>query len=344
MKKIVLLIMSLLCAFSAIAGGEVQNGGGGWASDGQYMTFYSAKIPAEKRALDRYQIPGMDYLIQRISALEISERNRAKLLEAIYPIRERVYYSVSAKKFTPEIKEDLLKKYAQLMGISESNVALFAITDGKSGETFLLPEFYQLTTVEQAAILFHESLWIFRNELTYEQVIAAEQDVQAFFEDESSPENVYRFYSQLSFLLDDSNVGFMATLRFDLSKNALSPFLHSQQLDIRKLLGPNFVNCLISVAWPESNEARIEKCMRKSLTYLISLETSYPSSIFIKFLIFYFSAKSNHVSFASVSKDWTSAQEDQLMSVVPTEEIFGLKFPVSDEKQEIIGHMNFSKF
>lgn len=42
-----------------------------------------------------------------------------------------------------------------------------------------------------------------------------EQYAQAYFESNNSPENFYRFYSQLSFLLDDATVGFLATLRFD---------------------------------------------------------------------------------------------------------------------------------
>lgn len=80
---------------------------------------------------------------------------------------------------------------------------------------YKLPDFYKLTKIEQASILFHESLWILRNELNYGQVISMEQYAQAYFESNNSPENFYRFYSQLSFLLDDATVGFLATLRFD---------------------------------------------------------------------------------------------------------------------------------
>lgn len=99
-----------------------------------------------------------------------------------------------------------------------------------------------------------------------------------------------------------------------------------------------------SSVWPETKDDNSKKCQKDVLAHLIFLETDYPDSIFVKFLIYYFSNEWSRVSFSFVANKGSADLKNSSMSIIPVEEVFGLKFPVFNEKQDIVGHLQFSNF
>ena len=96
MKFLMMILPLMFVSASGLAGIDVRNGGGGWTNDGQYMTFYSAKIPVKKKPLANAQIPGLDLLLKKVFALKVTESVRTEILKTIVPVSDRSYYAVDA--------------------------------------------------------------------------------------------------------------------------------------------------------------------------------------------------------------------------------------------------------
>jgi len=279
-------ILSLVLSLSPFSWGarEVQNGGGGWVSKDQYMTFYSARLPVIPTSLALSEVPGLNLLLENISALSISASYKSKILALVFPLGERAYYRVDNSRFDASILKDLRAKYSLMMKIPEDNVALFAITDSRLQTTFLLPEFFHLKPAEQAAILFHESLWLLDFDLDYQRVISAEQAAQAFFENKQNAHNIQNFYTQLSQLLGDSRILLVPSLQKDIQSGALP-----EKIKVQDLLGDSYLQCLLDPLQGAVDIVyRARNCARGLLSHLIVLTAKYPSSIFIPALAHYF--------------------------------------------------------
>lgn len=350
--KILLVCLSLIfLSLSSLAGGEVRNGGGGWTSDGQYMTFYSAKIPAQRRPLEISEIPGLNYLIQKVLSLQISEGAKNQILTAIFPTEDRSYHTTNASQFDEKLKQELRQKYAQLMNIPVEKVVIFATTDPEHQETILLPEFYHLRESEQAAILFHEALWILNPLLEYADVVAVESAAQAFFEQPLVGQNVYAFYSQLSRLLKNGIVPLTAALQFDQTSGVFnsSTDFDRTYISLNTLFDDASLQCLIETATVVGLEfprtADLKNCAQIILSNAIGSSMRYPSSLFYKSLVLYLK-DGGYISLNSINitSAWRLAQGSNL-NISPKESTIlnqnVLTFIIVNDKNDTIGQLNF---
>jgi hypothetical protein len=180
MKKLILTIM-MLASIQTYAG---QDGGGGGVikRDGMYLTFGSAKVKVGY--LGMQQVPGLDLLI---SVLEANHRGipaefQGLLLNAVLPSNERRYFKIDQSQLNIATYTKLIAEYSKLLKnqIDPNALDLAAITI--QNDTFLLPPFFQLKPAEQAAILFHESIWIIKPDIQYDELVSAEVTMQNHIE------------------------------------------------------------------------------------------------------------------------------------------------------------------
>lgn len=347
MKSFLALLPLLLVSMSSLAGIEVRNGGGGWVSDGQYMTFYSAKIPVQRKPLEASKIPGMNYLVKKMLGLKTVEGVKTQILKTIFPVSDRPYYAVDATQFNESLKKDLRSKYAHLMHISEENVAVFATTDPVSHETFLLPEFYKLREPEQAAILFHESLWVLDPNLDYTKIVAAEEAAQAYFESDTESEHVHAFYYQLSLLLFDRTVPLNAALQFDRDHHILPLQPNTKNLSLKNVFGVDFITCIAnSEDYNNRNPIMPESqgpCAQMLFNKVITLSMKNPSSVFYKALLD-FLKQGGLISFHSKPsyKDANFGDDANTIALATEAEApFAASFPIVNSSGDTLGTLNF---
>ncbi|NUN06174.1 MAG: hypothetical protein HUU57_10475 [Bdellovibrio sp.] len=283
MKKLITFIITFILTGQVWAAREVQNGGGGWMSDGEYKTFYSAEIPVTRKPLEINEIPGLSFLLKKVVDLHISENHRAKLLDKILPTSKRIYYRVNADRLDAEKYQELISKYSAVMGVAKENLTIFATTDAKSAETFLLPDFYKLTELELAVVLLHESAWMLDPLLDYQGVVTFEQATQAFFEDGTTAQNVHSFYRQLSLLLKDPRVALLPTLQFDIDAGVLPA-----RLVLKDVFGESYLTCLASPVLDAMDMLyHSQNCARTLQSQILKLSLKHPSSLFFAALLNY---------------------------------------------------------
>ncbi len=184
--KSLICIFVLLFSINIFAAKEVQNGGGGTSQDGTYQTFGSARISVDKEPLKFLAVPGLSLLVDRILRMPIPDNVKGDLLASITPSFARTYHQITSQKFDPETRANLIEIYAKLLNVPPAKVVIFAVTEPRAKKTMLLPEFFRLSEVEQAAVLFHEALWIVNPKATYEQIVNIEQVAQDYFQGPNS--------------------------------------------------------------------------------------------------------------------------------------------------------------
>lgn len=335
-------------SISCLAGIEVRNGGGGWTNDGQYMTFYSAKIPVQKKALDPSQIPGLNYLVNKMFSLEITEQARTEILKAIFPVSNRSYYSANASQFDENLKEDLRRKYAEIMGMREQNIAIFATTNPSSSETVLLPDFYKLKESEQAAILFHESLWLLNPNLNYSSILAAEEAAQAYFENEQDGEKIHAFYYQLSLLMNDRTIPLGAALQFDKNRHLFPSALTANTVSLEAVFGTDFLKCMAdsenAYYLVQRSNTTQRPCSEILFNTIIKFSMKCPTSVFYKSLLDYLKRGGDISFFADTPYRLDDFPiKGGAFEVVPkVGYISGISFMVLDNNNNSLGYLNFN--
>jgi hypothetical protein len=179
--KGLLLLMILSMSAPLIAGPRfVGNGGGGVKENGVYKTFYSAGLYVAPIA--ETEIPGTELYTKTILSLAGNGESKSKLFSSALPLGERKFYKILEDKMDKVVMDRLLEEYARVVKQSQNQLTIFAITDIAQNITYLLPSFYKLSEVEQAAIIFHEAYWILNPEADYAEVVAAESAFQKFVE------------------------------------------------------------------------------------------------------------------------------------------------------------------
>jgi hypothetical protein len=178
MKKLIFLAMLINLSFAFAH--EKGNGGGGVKEGGLYRTFYSAGVVVNP--VPETEIPGSRLYIDTINSLVENSREATLLISAGLPIADREFYRVLEERMDKTLMKRLLEEYERVSGVPQNKLAIFAITDIAAKTTYLLPSFYKLSEVEQAAILFHEAFWILKPDSNYAQVIEAEMAFQEFVE------------------------------------------------------------------------------------------------------------------------------------------------------------------
>ncbi len=280
-----LLILTALTASLAHAG-QGGNGGAGVNINGRLKTFYSAGFYVEPIEATTDEVPQLGALINFFSSSSyMSELTKVQFVQALVPSSARNYYKVQQNTFTPEVRARLIAKYGEIMHVNTSEIAIFAITDQTSSTTYLFPEFYSLTPIEQQAILFHEAYWIVHPNATYEQVIQAEMALQGYLENPNSSERALRWIKSVG---KPGDV-LLATIRSDLKSGAMKGLVSGEKMSLVNLLGNQFFDCQAHGFGPE--------CVSFVKTHAYELTVKYPRSLFLK--LFYESLTENHLIFKS---------------------------------------------
>jgi hypothetical protein len=262
----------------AEGGQGVGNGGGGVQIGGRYMTFYSAGIMVDPDPKSEVDVPSLDYTIDAIQRMDfLSPNTRDKISSAISPSPQHRYYRVDPSSLDPKKIEDLVSVYQKVTHVDPSQIALYALTDIEKRRTFLLPDFYKLSTPEeQAAILFHEAYWLLHPKSTYESVVAAESAFQAVLSHPGDQATILRFMERSSTLRDQ----YTYAIRTDLRTGALRGFIDSSgNFKIGDLLGESTVRCLHSAGVPDRGG-----CTSYYILNLRRLIQAHPASLFLRVL------------------------------------------------------------
>jgi len=283
----------LVGASSAQAIYDIGNAGGGLQDQGQYMTFYTAQIPVAKSPLTRDEVKGMNFLLQQISELQVSPNIKAQLNDLVLPSDHRNYFEGDENQISPEKRQEIILLYSQLMHVPPQEVVIYALTDPGTGNTFLMPEFAKLNNfTEQAAILFHESLWLSSiaqrsDQKDYANVIADEEIAQAYFEDQFDGKKYYAFYNMLASFLSDQQLALKAAFNFD--QHLPLPWAvkkNQKRILATEILNEKFLHCSLSNSYPGTKTPDVLAACNKALfNDLIEVAEKNPESLFVKALI-----------------------------------------------------------
>lgn len=249
MKSLLLISLLLLGSGSyahaaAKKGSEGVGGGAGVKKNGVYKTFYSAGLYVEPKYITEDEIEGLNDLIQKVSDMKfLGSKTKAKILEALIPDDGRKFFIVTPEGLTPEIKEKLLAEFSKVTHQEASQIDLFALTDKNQKVTYLLPEFFQLSTLEEKqAALMHEALWIVNPDFSYDDIVQTEMAFQAYL---INPNNYAAINDFVTRVTDDGIDLITAALFQDKQNNALKGFLDANgKVNFEKLFGEDYFSCL----------------------------------------------------------------------------------------------------
>lgn len=259
------------------AGNGTSGGGGGKRVAGKLMTFFSAGFYTEPTpAQDAVEIPGLNELVQYWKAFPyLSGKNRMQLIDVVLPTDQHQYYRVQKDYFDAPTRAALIDAFARVTGANPNEIELFAVTDTQARITYLLPEFYELNTQGQMAILLHESYWLLRPTASYNDVLGVEMSFQAVME---QPENMNRVYQLLQLLTlgvkEVRNDSFRALVGADLSNDALAGLVFAQGIPFDRLVGKDYAECVRANAPSD--------CKPLLLYQLLQLKNSYPRSLLLR--------------------------------------------------------------
>lgn len=281
----ILVIFMLMLSTQAFAGPRnVGNGGGGLVRDGVYMTFGSARVQLNPDPMR--EIAGLDLAVKTARELKISANHIDQLLRALLPLGKRKYFNVVKEKFDEKTYLSLKEEYSKLTKMPPESITIFAITNPETRETFLLPEFFGLKTLEQAAILFHEAYWVIKPEATYEEVVRGEIAFQKYIEARSANRYEYSLAGHLQNLFYSMDIELSMHLNEDLSTGALETLGANSETGVPliALLSPDF-HCdnHSDYHWGKDRGAVIAGSGQFAFSY--DLSQRYPNSNFLRFLV-----------------------------------------------------------
>ncbi len=200
-KVLIALTVLPIFAFADFAGNSAGGGGAGITRKGQYITFGSAGLRLKLGgALRRDQLPALEKLVEALTSPLVSSITMVKVIDAIMPSSSRKYFPIEDAQLDEAKRAELMKVYQQMTNAQydPNDVVLFGITVGN--ETYLLPKFFKIRSIEkplevaeaeEAAVLFHESLWVLNPkwaltpELYYEKVVEGEMLIQAHIQNKN---------------------------------------------------------------------------------------------------------------------------------------------------------------
>jgi hypothetical protein len=288
MKKLIFIVMMLNLSF--VFAHEKGNGGGGVNENGVYRTFYSAGVIVNPRP--ETEVPGAKLYLKTINSLVENGETASELISNALPMRDRLFYRVKEESMGKDLMDRLLEEYERVSGQPKNQLTIFAITDIAKKTTYLLPSFYKLSEVEQAAILFHEAFWIIRPESDYSEVIRAEMAFQEFVEKTKKGKASVKLPRLLGETMGKRNIAFNYAIKMDAQTQSAPDLIDPQmKVSIRNL----FVEDKCEVRTKTySLTLSVELEMRASCKYtwadtqdLIALSEKYPDSLLVKEIIEY---------------------------------------------------------
>ncbi len=203
------------------------NGGGAIVRNGNVLTLAQAgiEIPITE-AQPSENLEEVKVVAALIEKLALSDGIRGNLLRSLEPNGARKYFKIEAKDLNPEKRAKLLAAYYSAIGQvvpPEDKLTLVALTIGS--ETFLLPEFYQLSdATARAAILFHEALWVRNPKIRLSSVLRAEIAVEKLLRSGSISKNIiydFELFQVLKEALEDKHLGMVGAIRKDFEKGSI---------------------------------------------------------------------------------------------------------------------------
>lgn len=278
---------------SAFGGTERGNGGGGLHINGLYQTFYSAGIYINP--MPETEIPGAYLFSKTIESLSGENKNKSLLLKNALPFGDRKFYRIMENSVDDHLMAKLIKIYAGLVNQPSNAITLFAITDTEKKATYLLPSYFQLKESEQAAILFHESLWILNPKLEYSTIINAEMAFQKFVELKSIGKFDLALPVFLSQFFNDKSISLKSAFIAD-SQKPTNGIVNSDRTILVKNLIADIDNCEKDYAFSllklnpiietvQLNDILTCEINNQNIDSLNSLLEKYPQSFFLKELI-----------------------------------------------------------
>lgn len=280
--KFVYMAFALLFANLTIAGTVSGGGGGGIKRDGKYLTFGSARV--QIGLVPIRETPGLNLLKTVVMNIPLASYYKGQLQRAIYPVGDRVYYKINTSDLSESTKLELLKSYREVLNNSldtPDEIAFFGVTAGK--ETFLLPEFFLLNEIQQAAILFHEALWVINPKLSYAEVVDAEIKMENFIQSNGPNYNTYDqdLFSVFNKVFKNSALGLLAAATDDFNSGRLKPFLNRKnRLPISWIIGENNLACGIVVGNTVGYDVRVRTNHIQS--HIANQIAKYPEIKFLK--------------------------------------------------------------
>lgn len=307
MKLAIQLIFALCLSLNVFAENEKGNGGGGVQRDGRYMTFHSAGLYIENAEPTAEEVPQLEEILDFFNNTSyLTGPLKIKYIKALMQSDNRHYYKVKPETFTEEIRERLVDEYVRITEAKKEEIVLFAITDTENGNTYLLPEYYELSAVDQWAILFHEAYWIVNPAATYEDVVDAEVKFQAFVEDRvfskqqkkpgvfesirsrmsgekrqvKSSTKVYNFIKKIA----DEKELLAASVTYDLESGALSGILkENKYIKMSYLLGEEWIACRVK-AFDFRDDEMLKRCYSFIQTHLYKIKKMHPDSMLMQLM------------------------------------------------------------
>ncbi len=288
----VLTVMTPSTAHSAqpVRGGPLTgegrdgNGGGGIYRDGRYLTFGSAKV--ELGDVKISNTPGLSLLLEAIHSMPLSDKDRGTLVLAAEPMGKRKFFQAKSGSIPAKDIQELQKIYADIAyGVAPADtIRIFAVTQGH--ETFLLPEFFALEPIQQAAILFHEMLWVINPALSYRDVINAEMRFESYLKRDAERGFDFEVMDSLSLALNAPSLPVTSAAVSDLAAGRLRPWLTRQgRLSVGKVFGRS----LTTTATFDNHGKYFEVELRLDSTllagHLAKLRTKHPDTLLFSALL-----------------------------------------------------------
>lgn len=261
------------------SGGHGTSGGGGVRMPQGVVTFLHAEqVQAQKvRIQELKAFRDLEAFLN--SNVIFSQANRSRMLQALVPDDQRKYYSISKADVDPEVYRGIAQEYAELKGFPIDQIVLYALTDKKEKQTFFLPEFFELSTHEQTAIIFHEMLWLILPDLSYAEMVQIENDFQLSLIDHDIDGQIrmadrFGSMSQRAFLRyhKDQRKGLISNRKSVVIIDELSYYLSPEFF-----LGDAYLNC-------RRDQMTHDACLVLQVAYAKSMIQKVHKSAFLKFL------------------------------------------------------------
>lgn len=228
MSKILFLVATLF-SVQLWAAQYIGNGGGILKSENGYISIGSS---GKSVAGKLWKSPtGLNLAKQAIANIFKDSYNQSVLLMALSDESKRKYYSMDFSLLPEREIERLKEHYARVINAPKEQIVIAALTFPHTKETYLANEFNQLNEIEQAALLFHEALWLLNPYGEYREVIRLEVAFQNILEGQDGSDYM-EFINAVSSYIKRADVALREAL------------LRMQGVSYDRFVSQNYTQCL----------------------------------------------------------------------------------------------------
>lgn len=256
--SILILALGMLTSEITQAGQLTGNGGGGVKRDGLFLTFGSEKVKLFQTPLKT--VPGLEALKLVVEKIPLPQTHRGTLATAIYPIGKRQYYAIQAEDLTETKRVEIKLEYFKAMQerVAFDDLVIYAYTNTTDRETFLLPEFFEISgknplgipedqykEIRQVAILFHEGIWMLRPDLSYREIFRGEILFENYLAQNPHLGFDTHLFAYFNKIFGDPIVALMSAAQMDHASGKLTPLLNqAEKIPMTHLFGEDlYIEC-----------------------------------------------------------------------------------------------------